>query len=278
MKFGALIDYSLLDTDSALSYFSPLLKKHSRRQFGLLESPALLPNIYNGEISYKVFLCGKTGVGKTNTVSKLSGKAFSDTTAETLGIQVSNVYWPVQIVETKKTILFKISFWDAGELMLNTYNHILPSCLENVDCVMYLFSLASKATWNDLPRLITRIDADDDILKVCVGTRLDLTSFEVTNTMISDFEQVWKYPILKIANTRTATSHNPIDQFKKVSPFLNRLCELLWYRDQVKAGLIQQSLVDYCFVDEHKTKQKNVTQQKTSLSARTSGTTKVTFC
>ena len=31
------------------------------------------------------------------------------------------------------------------ELMLNTYNHILPSCLENVDCVLYTFSLMNKS-------------------------------------------------------------------------------------------------------------------------------------
>lgn len=87
---------------------------------GVLERPSLLSNIE--EVSYKLFVSGRGGVGKTTAIARLAGVSCNSTYVETAGIQKTNVYWPVKIWE--KTILFKLQFWDAGENSLRKYNHI----------------------------------------------------------------------------------------------------------------------------------------------------------
>ena len=183
MKFGTLLDHNLLTSESCHPIIAPLLSQHTRnntprttttttttttkrKQFGVLESPSLPDSLYDGVVSYKTFLCGKTCTGKSTLILKLLGKKPVETTSETLGIETSVVYWPVRIVETGRTYLFKITFWDVGESNLNSYNYLLPSCLEEVDCVLYVFSLKSRGSWDALPSLITKVDVPEDVLEV----------------------------------------------------------------------------------------------------------------
>ena len=255
MKFGSLIDYKLFSPKSCDPFIAPLMRRNVRKQFGILETPPNISDQYDGIVSYKVFVCGKSSTGKTSMILKLLGKEHLDAPSETLGAEISVLYWPVRIIETKKTIIFKISFWDAGEANLNAYSYLLPSCLEDVDCVLYLFSLKSKGSWDTLPSLITKINAGDKVLEVCVGTQLDLnTPSEISIKTMKDFEEVWKFPVLTIKDiaSRHAKFKYSFEAFHDVAPLMNRLCELLWYKDQVKAGLVQKSLADYCFLDENR--------------------------
>ena len=91
-----------------------------------------------------------------------------------------------------------------------------------------------------------------------MGTHLSTdSSTEVTSTMTKDFEEAWKLPVLTIRDIgvrkkQQLQQQQPFECFAEVAPFMNRLCELLWYKDEVKAGLVQKAAVDYCFEDELK--------------------------
>ena len=285
MKFGSLIDYGLFSSDIAKSVLSPLLMKNKRRQYGFLESPAT--NIFTGEIAYKVFVCGKTGSGKSTTIANASGRFGLVSSGETTGIQVTTVYWPVLINETKAAVLFKISFWDVGESVLNSYNHIRPSCLEEVDCLIYTFSMVNKSMWEDLPKLITRTDATDSVLQIALGTKMDLVKNDkssVSQKMFDDFEEVWKFPVLSHSNDieHDATSGDFTDCFEKSASFMNPLCELLWYRDQVKVGLIPKTQIDFCFTSKNKLQKDSSRESHERSNSNNSNNsqrgTKVTFC
>jgi len=238
MRYGALIDYNH-------NLFTSVFKQDASENISMLES--VNDKEFDGRVTHKIFLCGKTGSGKTSLVYKLSN-IKTLTSYDTLGIQVYDVYWPVRIKETSKTILFKLSLWDCGELCLNSYNHLLPSCLEEADCILYTFSLNNKSMYDDLPKLISRIDAPDEMLKIFAATKFDTKQETVVNkNMLEDLCHVWKMPVLTFQNDIDLNSSNHIAD---IAPFLNRLCELLWYHDQVKGGLFPLSTVDYCFQDE----------------------------
>ncbi|XP_036206385.1 rho guanine nucleotide exchange factor 19 isoform X4 [Myotis myotis] len=62
-----------------------ILRKSRRRVFGLLERPVLPPAVAIDTASYKIFVSGKSGVGKTALVAKLAGLEVPVAHHETTG-------------------------------------------------------------------------------------------------------------------------------------------------------------------------------------------------
>lgn len=52
---------------------------------GILDKPVLPANITADEVKYKILLVGKSGVGKTSTIAKLSGNDIPNSHSETPG-------------------------------------------------------------------------------------------------------------------------------------------------------------------------------------------------
>lgn len=101
---------------------------------GILEKPSLPSPIE--EVTYKIFMIGRSGVGKTSVVARLAGILDSNNYTETSGIRKTNVYWPVKIWD--KVVLFKLQFWDTSENSIKKYNHILPVCVRGICTQVFL--------------------------------------------------------------------------------------------------------------------------------------------
>ncbi len=79
--------------------------------------------------AFKLFLWGRSGVGKTSLVSFLGGVGLSSSSSslcETPGLRVTDVYWPVKLVVDSRIVLLKLSLWDFGEAAGRKYAHINP--------------------------------------------------------------------------------------------------------------------------------------------------------
>jgi GTPase SAR1 family protein len=183
---------------------------------------------------------GKSGVGKTATICKLSANPLPVCHSETPGIQTSIVYWPAHIKTIDKVILFKLQLWDSGEHLLKKFDHILPACTEKVDGIFFTFSFTDKPSFEDLPQQMSRITASDsNYCRFIIGTKLDLPQSEVTQREIEEFEETWKLPILGIQNTNEVHSFAGNDfrgDMKDVAPLMNYICDELWKRDQILSG------------------------------------------
>ncbi|NWH69145.1 CPLN2 protein, partial [Geococcyx californianus] len=68
-------------------YLDSILHKNQRRVFGLLERPTLPPALAVPFVTYKLFVSGKSGVGKTALVATLAGTPTPTTHHETLGTE-----------------------------------------------------------------------------------------------------------------------------------------------------------------------------------------------
>ena len=157
------------------------------------------------EFEYKIFISGKSGVGKTSIAAKLSANTVPTAHSETAGIQTSTVYWPALMRDTEQPVMFKLVLWDAGENTLKKFDHILPACKDKVDAVIFSFSFADKASFEDLPQQMARVvGADDNFCRVVMGTKLDVAASEVTGRAVQEFEAAWKLPVLGIRNTTDA--------------------------------------------------------------------------
>ncbi|XP_076451466.1 ciliogenesis and planar polarity effector 2-like [Babylonia areolata] len=238
---GSLLDLEWLRSNEGSQLLNCLLHRNGTRfrQFGLLEGPPVPSHMNIEEVSYKVMLVGKTGVGKTSTVAKLTGNDVPLSHNETPGLQTSHVFWPGKIKHLGKTVLFNIQLFDAGETALKRYDHILPACQDGVDAMMFLFSFVDKGSFDEIPQHFTRLtNPGDGISKIILGTKFDLHAHsEVTQRDIRDLESHWQIPVLRIRNVQNSQqAESSGEGLGDVIPVLNTLCEHLWHRDIVLSG------------------------------------------
>ncbi|XP_041749046.1 ciliogenesis and planar polarity effector 2 [Coregonus clupeaformis] len=213
-------------------FFSRILHKKRRRNFGLLEAPVMPPNVAVDTVHYKIFITGKSGVGKTALAARLAGLNIPNMHYETTGIETTVVYWPVKLRESGRVLFFRLQLWDCGENALRRFDHLLPSCKEQVDAILFLFSFTDRASFDDLSNQIARgSEPCDRVVKLVVGTKFDLFMHtDVTEREVSRFQEVWGLPVFRMGGDVSNVSN-----LGEVAPLLNCLAEHLWHQDCVAA-------------------------------------------
>ncbi|XP_073875192.1 ciliogenesis and planar polarity effector 2 isoform X8 [Macaca fascicularis] len=154
---GSVVVPNWHESAEGKEYLACILRKNRRRVFGLLERPVLPPPVSIDTASYKIFVSGKSGVGKTALVAKLAGLEVPVVHHETTGIQTTVVFWPAKLQASGRVVMFRFEFWDCGESALKKFDHMLPACMENTDAFLFLFSFTDRASFEDLPGQLTRI-------------------------------------------------------------------------------------------------------------------------
>lgn len=277
LKPGTLIDWKWHETVEGKEAFSSFfyqrhpssssssLHPHSyyqnkRRVFGLLERPLLPPSINAQEVKYKICVVGKAGVGKSATVANLCGHRIPNSHADTPGLQVNTTYWLTRLKHTQNVLLFQLQFWEAGESSAKRFDHVLPACKDKSDAILFLFSHVNKNSLVELPQLMSRIidDEDDDVCRLVMGTKFDLLhQGQVSTQDIQAFESRYKVPVMRIKNAPPAPSSSSSGVFTEdasggvgnqgpvggstlgeIFGLMNAICEQLWLRDQILAGVI----------------------------------------
>lgn len=237
MGAGSMIHMDWQSTAEGETILQNFYNPHSsgRKLFGLLEKPTIPINIE--EVSYKIFFLGKSGIGKSFIISRFAGINSPSSYFETAGIQKTDILWPVKMWE--KTILFKLQCWDVGENSLKKYCHILPSCKNRADGIVFVFSFMDRSSFNDMIPTIekmTKGDPNHPAITI-IGTRYNLSvNMEVTLAETRELELKLRVTVLKLNTTAPGERH----EVHKVAPLLNALCEQLWMRDQeflLKQGL-----------------------------------------
>ncbi|XP_034388813.1 ciliogenesis and planar polarity effector 2 [Cyclopterus lumpus] len=213
-------------------YFSRILHKKRRKNFGLLESPVMPPHVAVDTVHYKIFLSGKSGVGKTALAARLAGLNIPNLHYETTGIETTVVYWPVKLRENGRVLFFRLQLWDCGENTLRRFDHLLPACKEQVDAVLFLFSFTDRTSFDDLSNQIAKWTGTSvrHIVKLVVGTKFDLFMHcDVPERDVRDFQETWNLRVLRVGGEVS-------DGLGDVAPLLNCLAENLWHQDCVTAG------------------------------------------
>ncbi|XP_066190545.1 ciliogenesis and planar polarity effector 2 isoform X1 [Sylvia atricapilla] len=219
-------------------YLDSILHKNQRRVFGLLERPALPPALAVPIVTYKLFLAGRSGVGKTALVAWLGGTPAPPTHHETLGIEATPLFWPAKPRASGRPVLFQLLLWDCGDGALRKFEHLLPACKEEADAALFLFSFTDRASFEELPALMGRVlgAGDRDIVRMVVGTKFDLAPHAaVTEGDVRAFEGTWGLRVLRAGAAPGAGGARA--GLARVAPVLDALVEGLWRRDQVTAGV-----------------------------------------
>ncbi|OXB77263.1 UNVERIFIED_CONTAM: hypothetical protein H355_002255 [Colinus virginianus] len=216
-------------------YLASILHKNQRRVFGLLERPALPPALSVPTLTYKLFVSGRSAVGKTALVATLAGTPVPPTHRETLGIEVSTLFWPAIPLGSERPVLFQLQFWDCGESALRKFEHLLPACREEADAILLVFSFTDRASFEELPARLARVlQPSEDPLRVVVGTRFDLCPrTAVTEADVAALEDSWGLRVLRVGGGCGVGREG----VARVAPLLDALVGQLWQRDQMAAGV-----------------------------------------
>jgi len=237
-----------------------------RRVFGLLERPLLPASINAQEVKYKICVVGKSGVGKSATIANLCGLSIPQSHADTPGLQVNTTYWLTRLKHTQNVLFFQLEFWEAGESSAKRFDHVLPACKDKSDAVLFLFSNVNKNSFTELPQMMSRIidDEDDDVCRLVMGTKFDLLhQGQISTQDIQAFESRFKVPVMRIKNAPPPTPSSSVSSSGltvgepsggvggvanagpvggstpgEIFGLMNAICEQLWLRDQILAGVI----------------------------------------
>ncbi|KAM9299189.1 ciliogenesis and planar polarity effector 2 [Gastrophryne carolinensis] len=245
-KTGSLLLPDWHRSPEGKEYLSCILRKRKRRQFGLLERPVLAPQLPADIANYKIYVCGRSGVGKSALIAKLCGLEVPSMHHETTGIQTSRVYWPVRAQGSERPVIFCLHFWDCGESAIRKFDHILQACKENADAVLFLFSFTDRSSFEDVPALISRTlgPEEEDAARVVIGTKFDqFMHTDVTDQELGAFQQTWRLPVMRVRSQNGPRLSDGLtldgrEELMDAAPLLNGLAEILWHRDQMAAGLI----------------------------------------
>lgn len=239
------IDMEWITSPSAEPYISALYQLKQQRLFGLLEQPALPPQKTVNFVKYKLFICGKSNVGKTSSLRTLVGGRTSKPCNETTGIETSVVHWPVRISSSGQILFFSLNFWDVGDQVCKKFDHILPACLEDVDCVLYTFSVTDRSSFKELPVYMNRFSLKDSAripLPIIIATKTDqYIHSDIQDSEIANLSEQLDATVLKLSNISknfTTLSDNKHSFIREdTCQFLNTICSLLWKRDQYLSRL-----------------------------------------
>uniref|UniRef100_A0A803W6K2 Ciliosis and planar polarity effector complex subunit 2 n=1 Tax=Ficedula albicollis TaxID=59894 RepID=A0A803W6K2_FICAL len=149
-------------------YLDSILHKNQRRVFGLLERPALPPALAVPTVTYKLFLAGKSGVGKTALVAWLGGTPAPPAHHETLGT-VPRV--PAGIEATRTPWVRPGGSGGDSPALRGCPRP--QACKEEADAALFLFSFTDRASFEELPALMGRVlgPGDRDLVRMVVGTK-----------------------------------------------------------------------------------------------------------
>ncbi|XP_033288943.1 ciliogenesis and planar polarity effector 2 isoform X2 [Orcinus orca] len=212
---------------------------------GLLERPVLSPPVAIDTARYKIFVSGKSGVGKTALVAKLAGLEVPVVHHETTGIQTTVVFWPAKLQASDRVVMFRFEFWDCGESALKKFDHMLPACQEKTDAFLFLFSFTDRASFEDLPGQLARVAGEaPGAVRMVIGSKFDqYMHTDVPERDLTAFRQAWELPLLRVKSVpgrRLADGHTLDGRagLADIAHVLNGLAEQLWHQDQVAAGLL----------------------------------------
>ncbi|KAM8959414.1 ciliogenesis and planar polarity effector 2 isoform 1-T3 [Lycaon pictus] len=255
---GSVIVPDWHESAEGKEYLACILRKNRRRVFGLLERPVLPPPVAIDTASYKIFMSGKSGVGKTALVAKLAGLevpvVHHETTAASpqptggssrAGIQTTVVFWPAKLQVSDRVVMFRFEFWDCGESALKKFDHMLPACKEKTDAFLFLFSFTDRASFEDLPGQLARVAGEaPGVVRMVIGSKFDqYMHTDVPERDLTAFRQTWELPLLRVKSVpgRRLADGRTLDGragLADIAHVLNGLAEQLWHQDQVAAGLL----------------------------------------
>lgn len=163
----------------------------------------------NYDYVIKVLLIGSSGVGKSSISNQFVESKFEQLNVQTIGIDLR-----IKKINCLGKII-KIQLWDtAGHERFRT---LTSSYYRGADCVILVFDLSRKTTFDDLPFWIGEIKkySPKNIEYFLVGNKTDLSKRNITSQEIEIF--ITSNKINNYMEVSAKTNLNIDELFKKIA-------------------------------------------------------------
>jgi len=117
---------------------------------------------------YKVFIGGRSAVGKTSLLRRYRENKFNLTETATLGVDFKTL----PVIE-RDDVKFKVQLWDtSGEERFEPF--VSQTVIENIHVMVYVFALDELSSLDGLDVWVERIKEDILVQRILVGNKSDL--------------------------------------------------------------------------------------------------------
>uniref|UniRef100_A0A1I8FYB9 REM2- and Rab-like small GTPase 1 n=1 Tax=Macrostomum lignano TaxID=282301 RepID=A0A1I8FYB9_9PLAT len=158
-----------------------------------------------------------------------------DSWRETPGLAVHRQFWPCRLrraataaatAPEEPPLLCHLQFWEAGDSASRSFEHLRNELRLACDCVLFVFSVADRASVAELPAVVRRtLDGGSEGSPPCgllVATRLDQPEAQVVSRAeLLQLERDCRLPLVRFSPDMPSES---------AWQLLTRLCECLWHR------------------------------------------------
>ena len=182
---------------------------------------------------HKIIFVGDAGVGKTTIISRIMDNPFSDVYEPSIGVDFmsKNIIYHGQKI--------KLQMWDtAGQ---EKYKGLIPSYVRNSSIVFVVYDIASKNSFDNIPKWINFIKSIENTSLVLCGNKIDLENREVKKETGEEYAKKEGIPFFEVS---AKTNENIKNMFYNVVAELPTFSENNTNKETIIKELMQENGVE----------------------------------
>ena len=182
---------------------------------------------------HKIIFVGDAGVGKTTIISRIMDNPYNEVYEPSIGVDFmsKNIKFRGQNV--------KLQMWDtAGQ---EKYKGLIPSYVRNSSIVFLVYDIASKVSFDNIPKWINFIRTIENATLVLCGNKIDLSNREVNK---QDGESLAQKEGISFFEVSAKTQENIKNMFYNVVAELPTFAENNTNKENLVKELMQENGVE----------------------------------
>ena len=166
-------------------------------------------------LKYKIVLAGAKDVGKSSLIARFCDDIFHERTMETIGVAFKRKR--IELGTESNRLSLDVNIWDMGGE--DKYKALLPQYIKGATAALILYDTTNKETIDDVNSWVEIVNeyASEDIIKVLIGTKIDLKDKREITKMEAEqlcSKQNW---CAEMIETSAKTGENVEDAFLNVA-------------------------------------------------------------
>jgi len=163
-------------------------------------------------LKYKIILAGAKDVGKSSLIARYCDNVFNEKMMDTIGVAFKR-----KRIKITDELSLDVNIWDMGGE--EKYKALFPQYVKGATAALILYDTTNKETIDDVNSWVEIVNeyASEDIIKVLIGTKIDLKDKREITKMEAEKYCATQNWCAEIIETSAKTGENVEDAFLNVA-------------------------------------------------------------